>query len=71
MTAASGSLLVIDDIHALDEAGQRALFQLYNAARYLGLALLLSGTAPPLQLHLREDFLETHRVSVLRPPGGG
>lgn len=56
MTAASGSLLVIDDIHALDEAGQRALFQLYNAARYLGLALLLSGTAPPLQLHLREDL---------------
>lgn len=56
MTAASGSLLVIDDIHALDEAGQRALFQLYNAARYLGLALLLSGTTSPLQLHLREDL---------------
>ena len=56
MTAASGSLLVIDDIHALDEAGQRTLFQTYNAARYLGLALLLSGNAPPLQLHLREDL---------------
>ena len=56
LTLKYGSLLVIDDIHALDEAGQRALFQLYNAARYLGLALLLSGTARPLQLHLREDL---------------
>jgi DnaA family protein len=56
MTAASGSLVVIDNIQALTEEGQRALFQLYNAARYLGLALLLSGLAPPLQLELREDL---------------
>lgn len=72
MTAASGSLLVIDEIQKLDEEGQRALFRLFNAARFLGLALLLSGTEPPMQLALREDLrtrigqmliYEIHRLS--------
>ncbi|TBR11466.1 MAG: DnaA regulatory inactivator Hda [Rugosibacter sp.] len=72
VTVVSGSLLVIDEIQALDEEGQRALFRLFNTARFLGLALLLSGTEPPMQLALREDLrtrigqmliYEIHRLS--------
>ncbi len=56
LTAASGSLLVIDDVQHLDADAQVALFRIFNAARFLGLALLLSGTQPPAQLVLREDL---------------
>ncbi|MFZ2628532.1 MAG: DnaA regulatory inactivator Hda [Rugosibacter sp.] len=56
VTAASGSLLVIDDVQRLDADAQIALFRMFNSARFLGLALLLSGDAPPLQLALREDL---------------
>ena len=56
VTAASGSLLVIDDVQRLDAEAQIALFRMFNSARFLGLALLLSGDAPPLQLALREDL---------------
>ncbi|AJP47747.1 hypothetical protein PG1C_03255 [Rugosibacter aromaticivorans] len=72
VTVASGGLLVIDEIQKLDEEGQRALFRLFNTARFLGLALLLSGTEPPMQLALREDLrtrigqmliYEIHRLS--------
>lgn len=56
VTAASGSLLVIDDAQRLDADAQIALFRMFNSARFLGLALLLSGDAPPLQLALREDL---------------
>jgi DnaA family protein len=56
VTAASGSLLVIDDVQRLDAEAQIALFRMFNSARFLGLALLLSGDAPPLQLVLREDL---------------
>lgn len=51
-----GSLLVIDDIEALNAEAQVALFRAFNAARFTGLALLLSGTEPPLRLGLREDL---------------
>lgn len=53
---APGSLLVIDDIEALGEEAQVALFRAFNAARFTGLALLLAGTEPPLRLALREDL---------------
>lgn len=56
VTAASGSLLVIDDVQRLDADAQIALFRMFNSARFLGLALLLSGDVPPLQLALREDL---------------
>jgi DnaA family protein len=53
---APGSLLVIDDIEQLGAEAQVALFRAFNAARFLGLALLLAGDAPPLRLALREDL---------------
>ena len=56
VTAGSGSLLVIDDVQHLDADAQGALFRMFNAARFLGLALLLSGDVPPLRLALREDL---------------
>lgn len=51
-----GSLLVIDDIGELGAEAQITLFRAFNAARFLGLALLLAGNAPPLRLELREDL---------------
>ncbi|MDP2134537.1 MAG: DnaA regulatory inactivator Hda [Sulfuritalea sp.] len=51
-----GSLLVIDDIRELGAEAQITLFRAFNAARFLGLALLLAGNAPPLRLELREDL---------------
>lgn len=53
---APGSLLVIDDIQQLGTEAQVALFRAFNAARFLGLALLLAGNEPPLRLGLREDL---------------
>ncbi|MDP3515193.1 MAG: DnaA regulatory inactivator Hda [Sulfuritalea sp.] len=53
---ASGSLLVIDDVQQLGPEAQIALFRAFNAARFLGLALLLAGDQPPLRLALREDL---------------
>lgn len=55
-TASAGSLLVIDDVEQLSADAQIALFRLFNAARFLGLTLLLSGSEPPLRLNLREDL---------------
>lgn len=53
-----GSLIIIDDIDLLGAAAQITLFRTFNAARLVGLALLLAGSAPPLQLvqTLREDL---------------
>jgi len=51
-----GTLLAIDDVQALSEAAQIALFRTFNAARLAGLALLLSGHEPPARLSLREDL---------------
>lgn len=56
LTLAPGSLLVIDDVQALAAEAQVALFRAFNAARFLGLALLLAGGEPPLRLELREDL---------------
>ncbi len=52
----AGGLLIVDDVDRLSEAGQIALFRAFNTARLIGLALLLAGEAPPLQLALREDL---------------
>ena len=52
----TGSLLVIDDVQELGAEAQVALFRAFNGARFLGLALLLAGTEPPLRLELREDL---------------
>ena len=56
LTPTSGSLLVIDDVQGLGAEAQIALFRAFNAARFLGLALLLAGNEPPLRLDLREDL---------------
>jgi DnaA family protein len=53
---ATGTLLVIDDVQGLGPEAQIALFRAFNAARFLGLALLLAGSEPPLRLDLREDL---------------
>ena len=56
LTLAPGSLLVIDDVQDLGADAQVALFRAFNAARFIGLALLLAGNEPPLRLGLREDL---------------
>ncbi|MFZ5512759.1 MAG: DnaA regulatory inactivator Hda [Pseudomonadota bacterium] len=53
---APGGLLIVDDVDRLSPAAQIALFRTFNSARLIGLALLMSGPAPPLQLALREDL---------------
>lgn len=52
------SLVILDDIETLSEVAQVTLFRTFNAARLVGLALLLSGPEPPLRLQatLREDL---------------
>lgn len=54
--APPGGLVVIEDVEHLSAAAQIALFRLFNAARMVGLAILLSGCAAPAQLALREDL---------------
>ena len=51
-----GGLLIVDDVERLDQAAQIALFRAFNTARLAGLALLMSGGAPPRELALREDL---------------
>ncbi len=56
LSLAPGCLLVIDEVEQLTAEAQGALFRAFNAARFLGLALLLAGKQPPLRLALREDL---------------
>lgn len=51
-----GALVVIDGVDELAETAQIALFRVFNAARVVGLSLLLAGREPPLRLALREDL---------------
>lgn len=51
-----GSLVIIDDVDALGPEAQITLFRTFNAARLVGLALLLAGPCAPLHLKLREDL---------------
>lgn len=48
--------IAVDDVESLDEAGQVALFALYNHQRESGGVLLVSGTAAPAHLDLRDDL---------------
>lgn len=49
-------VVAVDDVEALDDAAQIALFQLYNLVRESGGMLLVSGTAAPAHLSLRDDL---------------
>lgn len=49
--------VALDGVDRLDEAGQIAAFGLYNALRERSGALLACGSAPPVQLKLREDLV--------------
>ncbi|MBI4293306.1 MAG: DnaA regulatory inactivator Hda [Betaproteobacteria bacterium] len=48
--------LAVDDVEALDEEGQLALFDLYNAVRSDRGRLLAAASRPPAELSLREDL---------------
>jgi DnaA family protein len=52
----AGGLVIVDDVELLSSEAQIALFRAFNAIASTGLALLLSGATPPLQLTLREDL---------------
>lgn len=47
--------VVIDDVERLGPQEQIGLFNLYNALRDRGAAFVVSGSAPPLELGLRQD----------------
>lgn len=49
--------VALDDVDRLDAEAQEAVFHLYNALREHNGALLASGSAPPVQLKLREDLV--------------
>lgn len=56
--AAPGTVAIhaVDDVQALDDAGQAALFALFNEVRAdPGARLIAAGDAPPARLALRED----------------
>ncbi len=55
-TAPGRELVVADDVQALDEPAQIALFNAINLARESRGAVLAAGNAPPGQLPLREDL---------------
>ncbi len=48
--------VAVDDVEALDDAAQVALFALYNRQRESGGILLVSGTAAPAHLDVRDDL---------------
>jgi DnaA family protein len=50
------SVVAVDDADKLNEAAQIALFELYNRMRETGGLLLVSGSAAPAQLVLRDDL---------------
>jgi DnaA-homolog protein len=49
-------VVALDDVETLDDAAQIALFELYNRMRENGGMLLVSGTAAPAHLDLRDDL---------------
>lgn len=50
------SVVAVDDVDALGDAAQIALFELYNRMRESGGMLLVSGAAAPAHLNLRDDL---------------
>ena len=49
--------VALDDVDRLDVEGQIAAFDLYNTLRERNGALVACGSAPPVQLALREDLV--------------
>ena len=49
-------MVAVDDVQTLDDDAQIALFTLYNRMRENGGMLLVSGTAAPSHLNLRDDL---------------
>ena len=49
--------IALDDVDRLDGEGQIAAFDRYNGLRERNGALLAGGSAPPVQLKLREDLV--------------
>lgn len=49
--------VALDDVDRLDGPGQVAAFDLYNTLRERNGALVAGGSAPPVQLKLREDLV--------------
>lgn len=49
-------LVALDDVEGLDDAGQIALFNLFNHLRESGRALVVSGRCAPSQLDIRDDL---------------
>ncbi len=69
---ANPSLVIADDVQALDADAQQALFMAINAARDGRAAVLAAGDAPPAQLKLRDDLrtrLAWGLVYQLKPLG--
>lgn len=51
------ALVIVDDVHRLDAAAQRLLFNVYNDVRDGGACLLVAGDEPPPRLALRDDLV--------------
>jgi DnaA family protein len=49
--------VAVDDVERLDEVGQVALFNLYNALRESGGTLIAAGPVAPMQLDMRADVM--------------
>lgn len=49
-------LVIADDVQALDDEAQIALFNTYNRLRESGGVLIASGEAAPMQMGLRDDL---------------
>ncbi|HEY0665125.1 MAG TPA: DnaA regulatory inactivator Hda [Gallionella sp.] len=56
MADSLAEVVAVDDAERLDDAAQISLFDLYNRLRDSGGMLLVSGTASPLHLKLRDDL---------------
>ena len=54
--SAHPALVIADDVDALGEAAQQALFIAINAARDGGPPVLAAGSVPPVKLGMREDL---------------
>ena len=52
----AAQVVAVEDVETLGEAAQIALFELYNRMRESGGMLLVSGSAAPAHLHLRDDL---------------
>ncbi len=56
VTPQPAQIVAMDEVEALDEAGQIALFELFNRQRENGGVLLVSGSAAPAHLKVRDDL---------------